>query len=200
MTARLVSPGARELRRVVAAKGVGAVATACRTTASSVRRWVAGSRAPGADARLALVALGVALETSWRADVAPSTAAPAATKKTRRPKTATVCPLVVAPPLPKTTTAHSRSLVQVAALEHDVERARADGAPLREIAALSTSLTGALRLLARLSGEAEISETSILRSSAWAKVRRVLEEQFTECPSCAAGFHRRVQALEGRSE
>jgi recombinational DNA repair protein RecT len=68
-----------------------------------------------------------------------------------------------------------------------LEDAQADGeVPYRERAQLITSCTGLCRLLARLSGQLEVTETAIVRSAHWARAMRLVREVLAKHPAAAA--------------
>jgi recombinational DNA repair protein RecT len=68
-----------------------------------------------------------------------------------------------------------------------LEAAQADAeVPYRERAQLITSCTGLCRLLARLSGQLEVTEVAIVRSAAWARAMRVVREVLEKHPAAAA--------------
>lgn len=68
-----------------------------------------------------------------------------------------------------------------------LEAAQADtDVPYRERAQLITSATGLCRLLARLSGQLEVSEVAIVRSQPWARAMALVREVLQRHPAAAA--------------
>lgn len=67
----------------------------------------------------------------------------------------------------------------------------------RERASLANACTSALRLYSRLSGELEITEVSILRSAAWARLRRIVLGALDAHPEAAKAVALAVESYAG---
>jgi hypothetical protein len=68
----------------------------------------------------------------------------------------------------------------------------------RERASVSTALTSATRLLARLSGALEISQSQILRSPHWQAIQQTIVDALRPWPESLAAAHKALQAFGGR--
>jgi transcriptional regulator with XRE-family HTH domain len=64
-------------------------------------------------------------------------------------------------------------------------RGRLATCPPSDIHKVATAITAATRLLARLSGQLEVSEAQLLRSAAWAKAYTLLERTLERFPDAA---------------
>ena len=67
----------------------------------------------------------------------------------------------------------------------------------REVARLSAQITSASRLLARLSGQLEVTEAQVLRSAAWAKLVKVVRGVLEAFPGAAAALEKAMAEYEG---
>lgn len=85
------------------------------------------------------------------------------------------------------------------AARQEIEKARGDqNVPYNVRASLITSATRLCQLLARLSGDLEVTHAAILRSAAWARIVRTFEAVFDRHPEAQpalAEFAREVAAL-----
>lgn len=74
------------------------------------------------------------------------------------------------PTVPDDANATQRAELQVKRLEAELTWLHEHQAPAKQIADTERTLTGALRLLARVSGELEVSEAMLCRSAPWKKL------------------------------
>jgi hypothetical protein len=97
--------------------------------------------------------------------------------------------------------AHQVSKDTVRRLGRELDRLDGDkGATARERAAVSTSLTSATRLLARLSGQLEVTHSAIVRSTAWGRILRTFDEVFSRHPEATKALAEFARALEELGE
>jgi hypothetical protein len=89
----------------------------------------------------------------------------------------------------------------LATAQEQLEQARGDSdVPYAARATLITSATRLCQLLARLSGQLEITQAAILRSAAWARILRVFDEVFSKYPEAQAALVEFARELEGLGE
>jgi len=158
--------GAAELQAIADRHGgPHALARSLGSKEATVRSWLVGKAKPSTVARKALrEAYGIAW-TAWDS-VAPVGGAIVPSKPRYEPE----------PALAADASARDRAQHQVDALRKTIERAKGENVGFRELASLEGAYTSALNQLARLTGETEITEASILRSPAWARIMRVVRE------------------------
>ena len=84
----------------------------------------------------------------------------------------------------------------LAVARSQLARAESDAlSPYRERAQLITACTGLCRLLARLSGQFEVTETAIVRSRPWARVIGVVGEVLQKYPAAAVEVRTALEAF-----
>lgn len=189
MKSKPLNAGVTEFAAVVKRLGPAAVARRLNASEPAVRAWAAGQRAPSGTARGAIaVAFGI-VASSWTTPSKPvaAVAAPTPSASPRRI-------------LPASASAKDIARAQVDDLGEAIRRAEAEGASFRDIAALQTAFTSALRNLARVSGELEVSEATILRSAAWARLQATVRSVLERHPQAAKDLAVAIEnyAAEGR--
>jgi hypothetical protein len=172
------------LRAIVKKRGIAEVARKVKVTEVAVRHWCDEQRRPAADARLLLLKFfDIALE-SWTLVVGA--------KLPVKPKGVDVADVVIDPG----TSAKELARMQVTRIATRLARAERDEMSSREISPIESSYTHAVRLFSRLSGELEITESALLRSTAWGRVKRVLHDVFDRHPAAARDFAQAIAGLE----
>lgn len=180
--------GQRLIRAIVRQRGAAEVARKTKMTTEAVGHWTTGRRKPNASARLLLQKhYDIDPLEPWEAAGA---AAPPAAKANGKPAPASLTKeqleaIASASKLDKGVAARDLAHEQLIALRARMARQEALGAGPRELAILENSYTAAVRLFARLSGELEISEAAIMRSSAWQKAMRILADVLEKFPAAA---------------
>jgi hypothetical protein len=159
-------------KALVARFGPAQVARWLGAHEATVRSWATGRRTPSAAASKSLTAL-----YAEKLD----------TKKAHAP--------VVADELAPMN-ARDGVIAQVADIRAEIAAAKKNGAAPREIASLHTSLTSALRLLARVSSELQVTEATLLRSAAWARVTRLLFDALRGYPEAAKAVEAAFSSLD----
>jgi transcriptional regulator with XRE-family HTH domain len=153
------------------------VASATGASESTARRWMTGARVPSPAARKVLCEKFEIAVDAWTA------AAPASKARTRATsRSPAAVKTKTAPPAPVGVSAADRVRQQVTMLEDELRDAKARGVGPRDLQAIHAPLTNALRLLARISGESETSESSIVRSRAWARIVSGFREALEKMP------------------
>lgn len=69
-------------------------------------------------------------------------------------------------------------------------------AEVEDVPRLAAQITSASRLLARLSGQLEVTEAQILRSAAWAKLLRMLRDVLARYPGAATDLEKAIAEYE----
>jgi len=140
-----------------------------------VRALGAAQRMPGPEVRRKLVALGVPL-TSWDVQGSPG-AVKAGTDVTAGRDEPSVDP----------PDAKREVITLLDIAKEQLAAARADASvTYRERASFVVACTGLIRLLARLSGQLEVTEVALLRSPAWARAMRIVREVLSRHPGVLA--------------
>lgn len=179
--------GARLLEPIVRARGAAEVARKARSSQVSVRLWVNGQRRPGGDARQALAHhYDIPIESWIKAPEIP----PAAETGVR-PK------LVEAPKIDVGLPAKELVRMQLQGIRNRIAAAEAGDANPSTIATLENAYTAAVRLYAKLAGELEITEATIMRSSAWAKLMKRLREVLELHPDAAKAIEAAFEEYGG---
>lgn len=164
--------GADRVAELVKVRGLPELARKTRSAQVTVRCWANGTKRPATDARLALQKhYDVSLE-SWEL---PAERPSPAAKSNGGART----------PAPFITSAKEAALLNLREIQGDIEDAKSRGAGPREISALRNAYSNAVRLYARVAGELELTEASIVRSSVWGKAMRLLEETLEPFPDAA---------------
>jgi hypothetical protein len=195
VTAAGRTAGARRLAEVVELHGPREVGRRLGASESSVRSWVRGQRSPTGAARRVLFETFAIEASSWgNPDAArtPGQDAPASPPPSPPPRTSSG-PRATAPPA----TAAGKAAEQVNRLHGEIVAAKEKGAGWRDLASLETAYTSALRNLGRLSGELEVSESSILRSAAWGRVMRVVSGVLERHPGIARELAAAIERVGG---
>lgn len=187
--------GVRLIRAIVNARGLGDVAKKIKCSEAGIRNWLALRRRPDSDARMAMFEAYDIPIAAWSAPVSK----PAPPPKKHLPS----APPSQAPPEPPPSSepelpidaSSSKDLVrrQLAKIRGRIEKAESDGVGLRELSALENSYTNAVRLYSRLCGELEITEATILRSSAWQKLLRLVREALERFPDAAKAIAEKIE-------
>lgn len=136
---------------------------------STVRHWIRGSSKPSQAGRSKLAScLGIRAKT-WdeQATKEPVEEVPAVTRPTMMP---------ALPPLPENPTGVDLARQQVDRIRIEIEHRRGEGIASRELASLESSYVTALRNLAKVSGDGEISHATILRHPAFMRMMRIIRE------------------------
>lgn len=175
MTTRRLSLGATELARAVTRHGPRELGRRTGASESAIRSWATGEREPSGPSRSALQKIGID----------PKAWSTPATASKRAPTPATPPTSPTPPRSTPPATARDRAIEQVDQLRADIAQARATAASYRDLAALESTHVSALRNLARLSGELEVSESAILRSAAWSRAMRLVREVLERHPVAA---------------
>jgi hypothetical protein len=136
---------------------------------SSIRNWIKGTKPSGAARARIAVALGIRAK-AWDAPPPGKGEAlePAALPK---PK-----PMPELPALPMNATTRDLARHQVERIRIEIDHRRSEGIGSRELASLESSYVTALRNLAKVSGEDDITEATVLRHPAFQRCMRVIEE------------------------
>lgn len=184
--ARVVAcEGQRLIRAIVRQRGAAEVARKVKKSTQCVNHWTTGRRKPDAAARLLLQKhYDIDPIDPWEAK-APSSAPSGAPTTTIVLSAETLKEIDSKARLEKGTAARDLAHEQLIALRGRMMRQEAIGASPRELAVLENSYTAAVRLYARLSGELEITESAIMRSTAWMKAMRILGEVLEKYPAAA---------------
>lgn len=101
-------------------------------------------------------------------------------------------PPAAAPPLEPTDDARQIAIDTLTAL-----RNRLATCPPSDVHKVATAITAATRLLARLSGQLEITEAQLLRSAPWAKAMALLERTLERFPDAARAVAEAFEAFGG---
>lgn len=152
------------------------------TTPRTIQRWETGERVPTRKAAAQIIELHAAMVVP-RPIAPPQLAAPAPTEGTEDKDALAVC------------------RATVARLERELDRLAGDvEASARERATVATALTAATRLLARLSGQLEVTHAAIIRSAAWRRILKNFEDVFARHPEAAKALQEFAQALHDGGE
>jgi hypothetical protein len=162
------------VRLVVQQRGFDEVARKTRTTVNGVRHWVDLRRRPNADARVKLQEVYDIPLASWEIPV----------KTAAAPNPPSSDPELLKD-LPSDISAKELARQQVDRILRRLHKAEAGDCGQKEMAAIESSYTGAVRLYSKLSGEFEITESMVLRSSAWARIMKRLEAVLARHPEIA---------------
>lgn len=166
--------------------GTSELARRLRAHESTVRSWITGRAKPSGAVRASIAAVCGIRADAW--DQAPGANAKAPAKRA-----------VELPPRPVIhigASALERTRAQVVNLEADINRARSSGISYRELSSLENSYAMAVKQLAKLTGETEITEAAILRSPAFARCMRVLREVLeARAPDALAELAERLERL-----
>jgi hypothetical protein len=180
------------LAALVRRHGPADLARKLRTTARSVERWADGSRSPSTSARTRIKRLLKGAETR--------AARPARTRKSPQPApTASPAAVSAAAPVPvPAEDALAVSLDTLRRLRRELDRLELDPhATSRERAAVTSSLTAATRLHARLTGVLELSESAILRAPRWRAIEQVLVAALTPYPEALDAAAKALRGMAG---
>jgi len=206
------SEGAAQLAAITRRHTAAAVARRVNSSEAAVRAWAKGDRRPSGPARLALEAAFTVAPSSWAvpegaaptltqdAPALPSTAvessasARAAGRAAQRQGRGKTVPpaAAAAPSVPPPSAAEgasepadpkdlARRLVVRIEKELELAQGNASYTP-RERASLASAGTSALRLYSRLAGSLEVTQASIVRSAAWARILKAFERVFARHP------------------
>lgn len=212
------SEGAAQLEAVTRRHGAAGVARALDASEAAVRAWRDGDRTPKKGTRNMLAEkYGIAVELwecpevgrpgsppprAGEASAPPQRVPEAPPPPTPRPTpkpVALVAPAAPAAGLDPLAVAQST----VVALQEALRSLDSDAeATARERAALGTALVGATRLLARLSGSLEVTQSAICRSAAWARILAAFEKAFdpVKHPGARGAVEDFVKLLQGATE
>lgn len=193
------SHGAKTLRAICGRATIAAVATKAGVQESAIRHVLRGRRTPSRKFRTALgSAYGIALD-AWSPSAAPEPGrqASAPAPLARGANGATVPQgEPTAPDLDAKATC--TDTIRRLALELE----RLDSAPdatSRDRAAVASSLTAATRLLARLSGQLEVTQVQIVRSAPWRHLMDLLDEVLAHHPKAASEWAAKLRAEDESS-
>jgi transcriptional regulator with XRE-family HTH domain len=173
--------------------GAAEVARQLKRTPGAVSNWAAGRRAPTAAVRRAIAKRYAVDPSLWDTPRPPNAAAtlrqPAPAVPSRKPVDPRKARRAAthAPAQPEEAggeeAAESVARDTVRRLRRELDRLDSDPeATSRERASVSTALTSATRLLARLSGALELSPSQILRSQAWRTIVVALVDALRPIP------------------
>jgi hypothetical protein len=208
------SAGSVAFAAIVRRRGGGEVGRELGMSPGAVRNIAAGRRGVGGTARRAIAATYKIPEALWDQPAAPPgkphdapapSAAPLAPPpppgRSRRASSTAGKPSAPPPADDETSDPQVLALRVVRQLERELAAAKGNEAYTpKERAALATATTGALRLLARLSGSLEVTQTAITRSAAWSRIMRAFEAVFSRHPECAQACAEFARALEDIAE
>lgn len=183
-------------------------------TEGAVRAHAEGRAGPRRKVRARYRELYGVPEEAWDAPATPAatSAPPAASNEVEKGEAmapaAPPAPAPRPPPVPKPlpdapkeTDALNMVLRLLATAQAELEQARGDTeVPYNTRASLITSATRLCQLLARLSGQLEITHAAILRSAAWARITRTVDDVVARHPEAVAAFTELAQALDELGE
>ncbi len=178
--------------------GASAMARALNLTEGAVRAHAGGAALPRAGVRRRYRERYDVPEESW--DIAAGAApqdTPESSTAIRSPRTSPkpAGRAASTPEAPEDARAAVVDLLRVA--RGQLEAAQADEeVPYRERAQLITSATGLCRLLARLSGELELTEAQIVRSAPFKRLLDKLDAVLERHPAAARDWHAALAAGE----
>lgn len=178
--AKLTAEEQRAIASLARVHGPAELARRIGASESAVRSWVKGERAPSSAARSALRTMLTKSGAKPRMGRSGSTshqAAPANGARPPEPPSTSGALLAV--------TAREMAVDQVRELREDIARARLEQVCTRDLCSLQRALTSALRNLSRLTGELEITESQVMRSSAWTRIKRAVERVLEKHPEVA---------------
>jgi hypothetical protein len=177
------------LAALVRRHGPADLARKLRTTARSVERWADGSRSPSTSARTRIKRLLKGAQTH--------AARPARARTSSAPGPAVSPASTAAAPVPAED-ALAVSLDTLRRLRRELDRLEVDPhATSRERAAVTSSLTAATRLHARLTGVLELSESAILRAPRWRAIEQVLVAALTPYPEARDAAAKALRGMAG---
>jgi hypothetical protein len=211
------TPGAVRLASICARSTFVAVGAKIGASEAAVRHYVTGRRTPAPPVRVRIAETYAIPESCWTPSAGSSTngtPAPTSSQVAPAPPSAPVgasTATVVAPAgaqardganaSPPTAGAESAETVArdtVRRLRLELDRLDADPeATSRERASVSTALTSATRLLARLSGGLEITMSQILRSPHWQTILATLVSALRGNVEALEAVDRAFKALGG---
>jgi hypothetical protein len=189
--------GQRLIRAIVRDRGAAEVARKTKKSLQCVGHWTTGRRKPDAAARL-LLQKHYDIEPIEPWEAAPAkTGAVASAGKQAELTPEQLRGIEERARLDKGIAARDLAHEQLIALRARIGRQEAMGVGAREIGVLENSYTAAVRLYARLSGELEITEAALMRSSAYVKFMRIVGEALEKFPAAAKAVR---EALEQYGE
>jgi hypothetical protein len=182
----VISVAHEQLRELVRVHGVGRLESRLGVAEGTVRGWLDG-RAPQKRMRArAAEVLGIPAD-AWTVPAGAVPKPPPPRAGTGAAPAAPAVPAAKAPaPAPGEPLAEAdldpraNAVATLRALRRHLEEAERD-----EVAALANAITSSSRLLARLTGQLEISESQIVRSVPWRKAKALLEEALAPYPEAA---------------
>lgn len=205
----MISAGSQAFAVVVRRVGGPAVAARLKVTRGAVNHWSTGRKSPTAAVRRAIAKhWGVDVEQWDQAAAAagspPAPAAPEAAVAPRAPRSrASTRPAAAPPALAAAGGVDEADPVAVCRdtirrLRLELQRLEGDKlSTAKERTQLSSALTQATRLLARLTGSLEISQSQILRSPHWRKLLEGLGAALRPVPGACAAAAEYFRGLDG---
>ena len=161
------------VRAAVKRSGSSAVARKLGVSEAAVRAWAAGERKPkGKSAEAILEKLGGIVSAA--VVIGPPILPPRLTDATPDVQS------LRTPSAPPSSDSDDPRANAVATLR--VLRAALEKADPCDVPSLANSITSSSRLLARLSGQIDVTESQVLRSAAWTKLRRIIGAVLAEYP------------------
>ncbi len=200
----MISAGSQAFAVVVRRIGGPAIAARLGVTRGAVHNWATARKMPTPTARRAIAThYGIATEL-WEAQ---ATAGAGAEPKPARAAPAKAPPRPAAAEKPRSAPSKARAddADPVAVCKDTIRRLRRelerlDGDKLstsKERAQLSSALTQATRLLAKLTGSLEISQSQILRSPHWRKLLEGLGDALRPVPGASKAAAEYFRGLDG---
>lgn len=177
-----MSPGQAALKRWVDERTYRRAAAALGVGVMTVNDWVKGKTRPEDAARAKLnEVIGIPIDAwDFEADALP------------------VKPPALAP-MPADTSAKSRAYWHMCDIYTRQVAARESEASSRDLGLLDASLSRAVSVYGKLSGELELTEAQITRSPAWARLLEAIARGLDAFPQAAESLCRELEKLDGVS-
>jgi hypothetical protein len=168
-----------------------------------VRATASGARVPSRHLRKALLEIYAVAPADFDASGPPPARAPTSRASASRPDASAVPNRGAVPAAPgalDTTDAKAVTEALVARLTKELDRLDSDPeATPRERASVSSSLTSATRLLARLSGALDVTPSQIMRSPHWRPLLAAMVAALAPFEGAAAALAKALRQVEGES-